>query len=130
MILLDTNALVWLTGQKAKLSPAAIAAITETRDRNHAIALSDISLWEISLITSRGRISLPTPLPAYLEYVEKSFRVIPITGAVAQRSMTFSSRYPKDPADRIIGATALVHGLSLVTADGPIRETGEVPCIW
>jgi PIN domain nuclease of toxin-antitoxin system len=44
--------------------------------------------------------------------------------------MEFPVTYPKDPADRIIGATALVEGLSLVTADREIRRSKLVPTIW
>ena len=66
----------------------------------------------------------------FLQEVERHFRVLPISAAIAERSMLFSPRYPKDPSDRIIGATALVHSLLLVTADEEIRASGEVPCLW
>jgi PIN domain nuclease of toxin-antitoxin system len=66
----------------------------------------------------------------FLRAAEDEALVLPIDSAVAERSMTFSPNFPKDPADRIIAATALVHGLTLVTADEAIRKSGEVSCIW
>ena len=82
------------------------------------------------MIASRGRIRPAVPLTTFLERIEQSYVVLPVTGAIAERSMRFSDAYPKDPADRIIGATALVRSLPLVTADRLIRKSGEVPCIW
>ncbi len=55
--------------------------------------------------------------------------VLPITPEIAEKSVQFSSRFPKDPTDRLIAATALVHGFKLVTADKLVRKSGEVPCI-
>ncbi len=46
------------------------------------------------------------------------------------RAMAFRATYPKDPADRIIGAAALVEGLSLITADREIRRSKLIPTIW
>jgi PIN domain nuclease of toxin-antitoxin system len=56
--------------------------------------------------------------------------VFPVTGAIAARAVLLSTRYPNDPADRLIGATALVHGLQLVTKDERIQASGEVPFVW
>lgn len=69
-------------------------------------------------------------LTRYLASVEERFVVFPITAEIAERSVGFSAAYPNDPTDRIIGATAVVHGLPLVTADAAIRKSGEVLCIW
>jgi PIN domain nuclease of toxin-antitoxin system len=46
------------------------------------------------------------------------------------QTLAFPPDYPKDPADRIIGATAVVQGLPLVTADRAIRESGAVTTVW
>ena len=82
------------------------------------------------MITSRGGFRLPTTLGEYLRHLELVFVVLPISSGIAERSTQFSKRYPKDPTDRLIGATALVHGISLVTKDQKIIDSGEVPCIW
>jgi PIN domain nuclease of toxin-antitoxin system len=94
------------------------------------IAISDISLWEVAMISPLPSFNLTRPLDEYLRYLAGTFIVLPITPAIALRSVAFSPSYPKDPADRIVGATALEHGLTLVSSDRKIRKSGEVPCIW
>jgi PIN domain nuclease of toxin-antitoxin system len=58
------------------------------------------------------------------------FNVLPITAAIAARSIQFSDSYSKDPTDHIIGATAIIHNARLITADENIRASGEVDCVW
>ncbi len=82
------------------------------------------------MLVSRSRVLIPSTLHVYLRQIEQRFVVLEITGEIAEKAMTFSEHYPSDPADRIIGATALVHGLPLVTSDRRIQASGEVPCIW
>jgi PIN domain nuclease of toxin-antitoxin system len=62
--------------------------------------------------------------------VERRFAVLPITGRICVQAFEFPVNYPKDPADRIIGATAVIEGLKLVTADQAIRQSKAVPTIW
>ena len=82
------------------------------------------------MLVSRKRVDLDTPLREFLVQVEKLFTILPITAAVAERSVMFSERFPSDPSDRIIAATAVVHDLPLITSDKKMRHSGEVPCIW
>ncbi len=82
------------------------------------------------MLSTNGQFRLRRTLAEYLRYIEALFVVLPITGAVAELSVSFSDKYPRNPMDRLIGATALVYGLSLVTKDEAIRESGEVNCIW
>ncbi len=130
MILLDTHVMVWMTADKRQLSPAAAAAIRASSRSGDGVAIASSTLWEIAMLSARRQLRLPGTLAEYLRYVESVFVVLPITGAVAERSILFSSGFPNDPTDRLIGATALVHGMSLVTKDGGIRASKEVECIW
>jgi len=82
------------------------------------------------MITAKGGFRLPGTLGDYLRYLESMFVVLPITGVIAERAVQFSQEYPKDPTDRLIGATAVAHELLLVTRDEKIRASGEVRCIW
>ena len=66
----------------------------------------------------------------FLGQVERHFVILPIDRRRAEGAHGFTDRYPSDPADRIIGATAVVHGLELVTKDKGIRASGEVSCVW
>lgn len=78
----------------------------------------------------KGRVEINIPIESFLRDMELSCIVLPLTGRIAARSMELGSGYPKDPADRIIGATALVEGLPLVTRDEKIRASKQVPTIW
>ncbi len=62
--------------------------------------------------------------------VERRFIVLPITGDIALQAFDLPASYPKDPADRIIGATALIEDIPLLTADREIRKSRAVPTIW
>ena len=130
MILLDTHVVLWLMSERDRLSAKAAEAISKGRQGGDGISVASSTLWEIAMTWTRGRIRLPGALADYLRLVESTFLVLPITGVISARSMLFTPQYPRDPADRIIGATAVVHGLSLVTADKGIRSSGEVDCIW
>ena len=129
MTALDTHTAIWLTQDQAKLSTAARRALAEGRI-DGGLAIADITLREIAMLVSYGRISVSTPLGIYLRFVESLFRVLPVTAEIAEQSIRFSPAYPNDPADRLIGATAIVHGMRLVTIDKKIRATKEVDCIW
>jgi PIN domain nuclease of toxin-antitoxin system len=129
MILLDTQVVAWLALQPDLLSTAAVDAIRAAR-ANGGVAISDKTLWELAMMVSKRRIDVQGPMIDFLRATEDEALVLPVDSAVAERSMTFGPQFPKDPADRIIAATALVHGLALVTADEGIRKSGEVSCIW
>ncbi|MGH9416596.1 MAG: PIN domain-containing protein [Terriglobales bacterium] len=55
---------------------------------------------------------------------------MPLNAEIAAQAAQFGPAFPRDPADRIIAATALAHGLTLVTADQKIRSSGLVPTLW
>lgn len=130
MILLDTHVLIWLLSDAAKLSRRARAAIEQARKEARGLAVSDISLLEITSLASKGRITLGITLGALLEAIESRFAVMPITSRACVRSLELPASYPRDPADRIIGATALVEGLPLITADRNIRRSRAIRAIW
>ena len=61
---------------------------------------------------------------------ETWFVVLPMSSRACARAMGLPADYPKDPADRIIGATALVEGLPLITADREILRSKVVNTVW
>ncbi len=69
-------------------------------------------------------------LETFLSEVESRFVVLPITSRICVRAMGLPAAYPKDSADRIIGATAMVEGISLITADNDIRKSKALRTIW
>src|SRR5260370_17098097 len=94
------------------------------------MAVCDITLLELTTLASKGRIQLGLSLESILQEIEARFVILPIRSRACARAMSFPTTYPKDPADRIIAATALVEGLSLITADREIRRSNLVPTIW
>jgi PIN domain nuclease of toxin-antitoxin system len=130
VILADTQIVLWMTLSQDKLSEPAATALRNAQRNNEGVGIASSTLWEIAMLVSKRRVVCPYPISKYLQLVERMYQVHPINADIAERSTLFSDAYPKDPTDRLIGATALVHGLTLVTADTAIRESGEVSCIW
>jgi PIN domain nuclease of toxin-antitoxin system len=130
VILVDTHVVVWLAFAQDRISRKARTAIDDARKGADGLAISDITLFELATLTSKGRVRLNISLESFLQEVESRFVVLPITGRVCARAVGLPPSYPKDPADRIIGATALVEGLSLLTADHEIRKSKVVRTIW
>jgi len=130
MTLVDTHVVLWLALEPDRISKKARAVIEQTRQGGHGLAISDITLLEIATAENKGRVTLNSSLETFLSEIEARFVVLPITGKVCVRAMGFPATYPKDPADRIIAATAIVEGLPLVTADDAIRRSMALPTIW
>jgi PIN domain nuclease of toxin-antitoxin system len=130
LILVDTHVVIWLAFEQARLSKTARAAILEARLNGEGLAISDISLFELARAFARERSHLDISVESALTEVERRFIVLPINSRISLRALGLPATYPKDPADRIIGATALVEGISLVTADREIRKSRALPTIW
>ena len=130
MILVDTHVVVWLAFDSGRLSRNAKAAIDDARRRGEGLAISDITLLELAVLVRKQRLKLEISLEAFLREVETRFIVLPITSRACARMSGLPETYPNDPADRVIGATALVEGLPLVTADREIRRSRALPTIW
>ncbi|MFZ0861369.1 MAG: type II toxin-antitoxin system VapC family toxin [Candidatus Sulfotelmatobacter sp.] len=130
MILVDTHVVVWLAFDQGQLSQNARAAINEARQNGEGLAICDITLLELMTLRSKGRIRLDISLESFLREIEARFIVLPISGRACVRALGLPATYPKDPADRIIGATALVEGLSLLTADREIRRSRALHTVW
>jgi PIN domain nuclease of toxin-antitoxin system len=130
VILVDTHVVVWLAFDQEQISRKARVAIEDARKNAAGLAISDITLLELAILATKGRIRLDISLESFLQEVESRFVVLPMSGRVCARAATLPEIYPKDPADRIIGATALVAGLALLTADRQIRRSKVVQTIW
>ena len=130
LILLDTHVVIWLAQDYQRISAAAQRAISKAREKDRGLAVSGITLVEIVRLSSRGRIRLTPSVETVVSEVEHRFIVLPITGNIALQAFELPAGYPNDPADRIIGATALVEDILLVTADREIYKSRVVPTIW
>lgn len=130
MILLDTHVVVWLASNDSRISRPALAAIAEARQGRRGLAISDFTLFELSLLFRKKRFELAVTPEAFLSEVERRFIVFPVTANIALQAFDLPPNYPNDPVDRIIGATALIEDIPLVTADREIRKSRVVPTIW
>jgi PIN domain nuclease of toxin-antitoxin system len=130
MILLDTHVVIWLAQDQQRISSRAHDAITNTREGGKGLFVSSMTLLEIARLASQKCIQLMPNLEAFLSEVERRFAVLPITGRICVQAFEFPANFPKYPADRVIGATAVIEGLHLVTADQAIRQSKAVPTIW
>lgn len=130
MILVDTHVVLWLAFDQRQISSKARMAIDDARKNASGLAICDITLMELAALANERRLRLDISLESFLREVETRFVVLPITGRACARAVGLPASYPKDPADRIIGATALVEGLALLTADREIRKSKAIRTIW
>lgn len=129
MILLDTHALVWAVVESRQLSRPALAAIQKAR-REDGLAIAAVTLWELAVLVARGRIQAYGTVEASLRLLVEGVTIRPLTAEIAALAAQFPDDYPRDPADRLIGATARAEGLALVTRDEDIRRSPLLKTIW
>lgn len=129
MILLDTHVVVWLALDPGKLSKRAKEAIRAARIQG-GLAIASITLLELAWLAENRRIATALSVESFVRQCASKMTVVPITPETAARAVSLTDPYPKDPQDRLIGATALVEGLQLVTHDKLIRKSKMVPVVW
>ena len=129
MILLDTHILVWAVAEPDRLSRAATAAIRQAHQRG-GLAIAAITLWELAVLIARGRIQGYGTVEDSVRLLTQGVIVKPITAAIAAIASEFPSQYPRDPADRLIGATAKAEGVPLLTRDEKLRRLSMLQTIW
>ena len=130
MIVLDTHAIIFYALIPKRLSPRSRKAI-EAAAGDCQLACSDISLWEIAMLISRGRLDPAMDARQFLNDViaARSIQVLSITPEIAVLSQSDAFAHG-DPADRLIAATAQDFRASLVTSDERLRALKEVTTIW
>ena len=129
MILLDTHIVIWLVAEPDKLSKRAKEVIRAARIEG-GLAIASITLMELAWLAENGRVTTTLSVESFVRLCASKMTVLPITPEIAARAVSFPDSYPKDPQDRLIGATALVEGIQLVTHDKLIKKSGMVPIIW
>lgn len=131
MIVLDTHALVWWVAGDSQLSRPAREAI-EAEAQGGEILVSAISAWEVAMLAKAGRLALTMDAGAWLDTVAEvpAIRFVPVDVRISVHSVDLPGEFHKDPADRIIVATARHHSVPLISADLKIRDYPHVRTIW
>jgi PIN domain nuclease of toxin-antitoxin system len=117
-VLLDTHVVHWLSAEPDRLSRDAATAI-EGADE---LAVADVSWFELAWLARHERILVTIPIASWLAHLANGVRTLPITPAIAAAAVALPSSFPGDPADRLIYATAVEHGMRLVTKDEKLRS--------
>ncbi|MGD9054021.1 MAG: type II toxin-antitoxin system VapC family toxin [Desulfobacterales bacterium] len=130
MILLDTHAWWWSLTEPENLSKTAIKTIRQTKSDQRMIA--SISIWEFAMMAAKKRIRLKISVAKWLSRAlkETGLGVIEISPEIAIDACNLPGNFHKDPADRLIVATARVNNLRLVTKDEKMLAYPHVDAVW
>lgn len=131
VLILDTCALIFDSLAPDRLSRKAIAAIAHANDMG-TLACCGISLWEIAMLVSKGRLDPGTNAQEFigLIFLARTIEIIPITSIIACKSVLPKFCSHGDPADRIIAASAIIHNAKLVTSDRKIATVTGLQVVW
>ena len=125
--LLDTHVLIWWLDDPDRLSAAQRAVVTSA-SRESPLLVSDISLWEVATLHGLGLIDLTIPLREWLDkaVAPPLVRRHGVSPAIASELAALPDSFHRDPADRILVATARVLGATLLTQDRRILDAEVV----
>ena len=131
MIVLDTHVWVWFVSNPELLSKKAKRTIERAVVDNN-VFISSISAWEVALLTSKKRLLLSMEVADWIKKSEMLpfVNFIPVDNSIAVKSVNLPQPFHSDPADRIIIATTISLGASLITKDERILKYPHVKTIW
>lgn len=131
MIVLDTHVWVWWMSDRTQLSKRAQKAIEEQQESGK-ILISSISTWELAMLVLGKRLKLTMDVEDWLSRAEAIpfLNFVAVDNYIALKATQLNGNLHKDPADRIIMATTIILGASLVTKDTRIRNFRKIKTIW
>ena len=119
MLLLDTHVLIWLDEGNSRLGKIALQKIIQSLSSNQ-LGVAAISFWEVAMLIEKQRLVMQTELDVWRSELLKTGLIeIPLRGSTAIRAGQLRM-FHGDPADRMIVATAIENGATLMTADTKI----------
>jgi PIN domain nuclease of toxin-antitoxin system len=127
VIVLDTHAWVWWEGEVERLSATARRAL----ERAPSLGVPAICLLEVVRLVDGGRYRLDRPPLVWLReaLAQQRSELLPLTPEIAVRSLAIGDEI-RDPADRLVAATALEHGCPLVTKDERLAAVAGLDVVW
>lgn len=117
-ILLDTHVVHWWSAEPKRVSSPARKALEDADE----LVVAAISWYELAWLAKHERITVSVPIRSWLQGLAAQLRTIGVNPAIADTAVALPSSFPGDPADRLIYATAIEHGLKLVTKDREIHD--------
>jgi len=131
MIVLDTHAWIWFISNPNYLSKRAGNAVNAAVE-DKSILISSISAWEVALLVAKERLKLTLDISDWIGKSENLpfIQFVPVSNAIAVKSVNLPLPLHPDPADRIIIATALSVGAPLVTKDKKLLDYSPIKTIW
>ena len=117
-LLLDTHVVHWWSAEPDRISRSARSALKRADD----LLIAAISWYELAWLAERQRLELDVPIRSWLEDLGVHLRTVGMTPAIAASAAALPSSFPRDPTDRIIYATAIEHGVKLLTKDRAIAK--------
>ena len=128
-LLIDTHALLWWALDPDQLSPDA-AALCARMELEGGFA-SAISIWELAVKVERKKLELPLTIDDFVVRLEASgvIELVAVDAAIWMRAARLGWAH-RDPADRVIFATAQIKGVPLLTKDSVLHEQEPSRCVW
>lgn len=128
VILVDTHVVVWMLGDVERLSGAARDAIAAAQ----SVAVADITWYELAWLIDAGRIDVQPSARTWLREAARNVTTVPVSWAIGHQAASLSryAEFPRDPADRLIYASARERSASLVTKDLSLRSFDPENTVW
>ncbi|MBI1258904.1 MAG: PIN domain-containing protein [Chloroflexi bacterium] len=126
-LLLDTHAFLWFAADSPELSNEAKSLLENV---NNDLFLSYVSLWEIGIKVSLGKLSVPQPFDAFIstQLSLNDIELLPLSIAQISTVVTLPFHH-RDPFDRLLAAQSMVEDLPLVSRD-EIFDVYAVKRLW
>jgi PIN domain nuclease of toxin-antitoxin system len=126
-VLLDTHIVLWLDNGDERLRPSTLGLIEDYWHQGGTILISAVTAWEIAQLVNFGRIDLDLSAEAWVErFVERpGIRAVPLSHHAASRAYRFNELEHRDPADRLMIATAIELACPFMTYDARILRFGK-----
>ena len=129
-VVFDTHAMLYWALEPKRLSIKAKRELERARERGE-LACADISLWEIAMLVDHGRLKLAIDTKLFLDdlLMALQLNVVPVNTDIATLAQSSFAAHG-DPADRLIGATALYLKAPLLTRDVRLTDNRNLKTIW